>query len=199
VISEWRDLQEPSEPGDRQQAALFFCPIFRVIADVQWLRTGFQTRVARVRFPPSVLSGIHGYRHEQLTTAHLSQLPAVGRWPGRLRWSEEIGGSSPPSWTRRPQDACYRPSGRHKRALRRKSAVHPAQGTERPWLNWTEHRPTKPGGAGSSPAGRAVSEAEAGDAPGRGPGGSGFESRRTPSSTACSHTVAVPARLWPNW
>lgn len=40
-----------------------------------------------------------------MTTGHLSQLPAVGQWPGRLIWVEEIGGSSPPSWTRRPQDA----------------------------------------------------------------------------------------------
>jgi hypothetical protein len=52
---------------------------------------------------------------------------------------------------------------------------------ERPWLNRTERLPTKQEGAGSSPAGRAVSEAEAADAPGRGPGGSGFEPRRTPS------------------
>jgi hypothetical protein len=106
--------------------------------------------------------------------------PAVGQWQGRLIWVEEIGGSSPPSWTRRPQDACYRPSGRRQRALRRKSARHPAQGALRPWLNWREHRSTKPGSAGSNPAGRAVSEAEVGDAPGCGPGGSGFEPRRTP-------------------
>lgn len=58
--------------------------------------------------------------------------PAVGQWPGRLIWVEEIGGSSPSSWTRRPQHARYRPSGRHKRALRRKFAVHPAQGTRTP-------------------------------------------------------------------
>ena len=27
---------------------------------------------------------------------------------------------------------------------------------KRPWLNWIEHRPSKPGVAGSSPAGRAL-------------------------------------------
>ena len=75
-------------------------------------------------------------------------------------------------------------AGAVKRALRRKSAAHPVQGAERPWLNRREHLFTKQEGAGSSPAGRAVSEAEVGDAPGRGPGGSGFESRRTPQYSA---------------
>lgn len=111
----------------------------------------------------------------------LGTSPAVGQRLGHLIWDEDVGGSSPSSWTRRPQDACYRPSGRHRRALRRNSAPHPAQGTGRPWLNRRERLPTKQEGAGSSPAGRAVSEAEVGDAPGRGPGGSGFEPRRTPS------------------
>ena len=150
-------------------------------------------------------SGIHGYRHEQLTTGHSSHFlpghrrpgrpslrrrscagedareratvpgarnapgtsPAVGQRLGHLIWVEDVGGSSPSSWTRRPQDACYRPSGRHRRALRRKSAPHPAQGTERPWLNRRECLPTKQEGAGSNPAGRAVSKSEIGDA--RGP------------------------------
>jgi hypothetical protein len=31
--------------------------------------------------------------------------PAVGQWLGRLIWVEDDGGSSPSSWTRRPQDA----------------------------------------------------------------------------------------------
>ena len=78
----------------------------------------------------------------------------------------------------------YRPSGRHKRALRRKSAPHPAQGIPRPWLNRREHRSTKPGSAGSSPAGRAVSEAEVGDAPGRDPA-RGWPAR-----------AAVPPHVW---
>lgn len=97
----------------------------------------------------------------------------------------------------------YRPSGRHERALRRKSAPHPAQGTGRPWLNGREHRPTKPGSAGSSPAGRAVSEAEAVDAPGRDPGGSGFEPRRTPQYDDHGPTkrtvVPTDLRPSPNW
>jgi hypothetical protein len=88
----------------------------------------------------------------------------------------------------------YRPSGRHERALRRKSAPHPSQGTPRPWLNRREHRSTKPGSAGSSPAGRAVSEAEAVDAPGCGPGGSGFEPRRTPHSTTTTPYDDQPLR-----
>lgn len=119
----------------------------------QWLRTGFQTRVTRVRLlPPMLFSGIHGYRLEQLTTGHSSHFlpgqrrpgrpslrrrpcagedawdrrlaraerarapvpgarnapgtsPAVGQWLGHLIWDEDDGGSSPSSWTRRPQDA----------------------------------------------------------------------------------------------
>lgn len=193
--------------------------------------------------------GIHGYRHEQLTTGHSSHFsragsavrdlpcgaarapgktpgrgpeqarpgppgrrlpgdrssnrprgnapgtsPAVGQRRGHLIWVEDDGGSSPSSWTRRPRNACYRPSGRQQRALRRKSAPHPAQGTRRPWLNRTERLPTKQEGAGSSPAGRAVSEAEVGDAPGCGPGGSGFEPRRTPSVIPGGADVAVPTR-----
>lgn len=54
-----------------------------------------------------------------------------------------------------------------------------------------ERLPTKQEGAGSSPAGRAVSEAEAVEAPGRGPGGSGFESRRAPAVHLAA--PAVPA------
>ena len=97
---------------------------------------------------------------------------------------------------------CYRPSGRHERALRRKSAPHPARGAQRPWLNWREHLSTKQERAGSSPAGRAVSEAEAGDAPGCGPGGSGFEPRRTPDvrRAAASYTIQRstprPGPIW---
>lgn len=188
MISDWGDSRSrlsrvPAAGGS------FLLPVRRAIAGVQWLRTGFQNRVPRVRFPPSVLSGIHGYRHEQLTTGYLLQKPAVGQWPGRLIWVEEIGGSSPPSWTRRPQHASYRPSGRRKRLLWRKFAVYPAQGIGRPWLKWRECLPTKQEVAGSSPAGRAVSEVEAVEAPGCGPGGSGFESRRTPCSTTCSRSV----------
>ena len=162
MISEWGDLQEPSEPGTGSRRLFSFA------------RNPGQ-------FHLRIISGIHGYRHEQLTTAYSSQLPAVGQRPGHLIWVEEIGGSSPPSWTRRPQDALLPAERAPQAALRRKSAVHPAQGTGRPWLNRREHLPTKQEVAGSSPAGRAVSEAEVGDAPGCGPGGSGFEPRRTPS------------------
>src|SRR5689334_19391787 len=76
---------------------------------------------------------------------------------------------------------CYRPSGRPRR----------------PWLNRTEHLPTKQEVAGSNPAGRAVSEAEAGDAPGRDPGESGFEPRRTPRP--CGHDVPIQLTRQPSF
>lgn len=157
-----------------------------------------------------------------MTTGHSSQFPrdhdrsrggpAVGQRQGHLIWVEEIGGSSPPSWTRgcltvpRSRRGTVRhPLGaRRMLATGRAGAVHvPCDGNphhirrralERPWFNWKEHLPTKQESAGSSPAGRAVSEAEAVDAPGRGPGGSGFESRRTPEvrSTHARCAIAVP-------
>lgn len=106
------------------------------------MRTGFQTRVMRVRLLPPMLFRYSRIPARTMTTGHSSQFPrgsrkprggpAVGQRRGHLIWVEEIGGSSPPSWTRRPQDACYRPSGRRKRALRRKSAPPPAQGTRTP-------------------------------------------------------------------
>lgn len=125
--------------------------------------------------------------------------PVVGQRPGHLIWVEGIGGSSPSNWTRRPQDAqlpaewapqpgrrlhpgealdcrcrpTHAPCAGNPQDIRRRAG-------ERPWLNRTERLPTKQEGAGSNPAGRAVSEAEADEAPGRDPGGSGFEPRRTP-------------------
>lgn len=119
---------------------------------------------------------------------------AVGQRPGHLIWDEEIGSSSLPSSTRRPRHAqlpaerapltCPAPE------IRSRSGA----GRRRPWLNWREHLFTKQEVAGSSPAGRAVSEAEAGDAPGCGPGESGFEPRRTPQQRP-----STALRLWPNW
>jgi hypothetical protein len=115
---------------------------------------------------------------------------AVGQRPGRLIWDEGNGSSSLPSSTRRPRHAqlpaerapltCPAPE------IRSRSGA----GRRRPWLNWREHLLTKQEVAGSSPAGRAVSEAEAGDAPGCAPGEGGFEPRRTPQ-----HHPAALAQL----
>lgn len=255
VISSGRSSQEPSEPGHRHQAALFFCHISpRRCAMV----AGQIPNPRHEGSTPSTdaFSGIHGYRLEQLTTGHSSHFlpghrrprrPSLRRRPcageeardRRLARAGELGHPSlglatprgrhqlwasgqatsfgmrttgvrvPPAGPGARRMLCYRPSGRHERALRRKSAPHPAQGAQRPWLNRREHLPTKQERAGSSPAGRAVSEAEAGEAPGCGPGGSGFEPRRTPSGTTSAgpswpRPVAVRERtqylrLWPKW
>jgi hypothetical protein len=106
---------------------------------------------------------------------------AVGQRPGHLTWVEGNGSSSLPSSTRRPQDAQL-PAERAPQSCPAPEIRSPsgAGRNERPWLNRREHLFTKQGVAGSSPAGRAVSEAEVGDAPGCAPGGSGFEPRRTP-------------------
>jgi hypothetical protein len=105
---------------DRPTRAAFSLCSSRVGA--QWLRTGFQTRVPRVRFLPPMLFPCPrtGNRRIDNWICH-SQFPgpnqvregrAVGQWQGHLIWDEGNGGSSPSSSTRRPQDASYRPSGR---------------------------------------------------------------------------------------
>jgi hypothetical protein len=104
VISEWGDSQEPSEPGTGSRRLFSFA------------RTTGHRRCAMVadRIPnprhEGSIPSIGAFRYSRIpartmTTGYLSQLPAVGRRPGHLIWVEEIGGSSPPSWTRRPQDA----------------------------------------------------------------------------------------------
>jgi hypothetical protein len=127
---------------------------------------------------------------------------AVGQRPGRLIWDEGNGGSSPSSSTRRPQQAqlpAERAPNQGTTAAIGGGSDPPPPPThvpcagnpkirrragERPWPNWRGHLPTKQEVAGSSPAGRAVSEAEEVEAPGCGPGGSGFESRRTPRGSS---------------
>jgi hypothetical protein len=137
----------------------------------------------------------YGRRIEELTTGYAIAIPrapgeystsargerAVGQRPGHLIWDEGNGSSNLPSSTRRPQHAQL-PAERAPQACPAPEIRSPsgAGRNERPWLNWRERLPTKQEVAGSSPAGRAVSEAEGGDAPGCGPGGSGFEPRRTP-------------------
>jgi hypothetical protein len=118
--------QEPSGPGNRQGGS-FCLPGNGSSSVCNGLRTGLQTRVMRVRSPPPMHSfGI--YECPIRTIDNYMCQPAVGQWPGHLIWVEGDGGSSPSSWTRRPQHACYRPSGRPKTCPARESARHPAQG-----------------------------------------------------------------------
>ena len=118
---------------------------------------------------------------------------AVGQRPGHLIWDEGNGSSNLPSSTRRPQHALL-PAERAPRTCPAPEIRSPsgAGRNERPWLNWREHLPTKQEVAGSSPAGRAVSEAEESDAPGCDPGGSGFEPRRTPQQHPVLRPAAAP-------
>ena len=142
---------------------------------------------------PSTDAFVDAYerRIAELTTGYAIAIPrvphstrgerAVGQRPGHLIWDEGNGSSNLPSSTRRPQHAQL-PAERAPQTCPAPEIRSPSRAgrNERPWLNRREHLPTKQEVAGSSPAGRAVSEAEARDAPGRDPGESGFEPRRTP-------------------
>ena len=153
-LTDHDDRQEPPEPGEPGSRRLF---CFADHVGAQWLRTGFQTRVPRVRFLPPMPYCCSRTAIRTMTTEYAIAFTlaaadgaggrAVGQRPGHLIWVEGNGSSSLPSSTRRPQQALLPAerapqSGRpvaarggsglplptHPCALRRKSARHPAQG-----------------------------------------------------------------------
>lgn len=129
-----------------------------------WARDGLSSAGSSgVRAGDSYSSG----RRFESFSAYVDRIPA--------------GGSTPPGVR-----GLYQKYHGSKRRLGRLASKAKPRGFESlcschsPIAQLAERLPVEEMGAGSNPAGGAVDEAEVAEAPGRDPGGSGFESRRSP-------------------